>query len=519
MFTEGVSTPLPRDVSIHFNGGEKMVVSQDIGQVKVRRRRLFALSQGLTENWGVHNNNVANLERAIVERVFMVKDGDGFNRPPRPTVNVKRKLAVFTKRLFDCIGEVQPISTKQFVEHYVGRKRRMYEKEVLGLTTQPLQRCDAFVNSFIKDEKTDFGLKPDKCPRIIQPRHPRFNVTVGVYLRPLEKAVFRAISTIFRGVTVAKGLNSFERGTLINKKWTGLVNPVALMIDASRFDQHCSRSMLDWVHMVEEKVFPEMRPYNAMRKQNRCFGRTDDGNVRYVVNGCLMSGDMDTSLTACLIMSALVWTSMRELGVTGYDYINDGDDGVLFIEADQVECVRKGFQKEFRKFGYNVRIDGVATEIEQIEFCQTRPVYDGIAWRMVRDPLKALAKDALTLKRVRDKKHFAELQNSIGWCGGSLAGDLPVFGAFYKHLVNAEYTTTSDYTTGMQYLAHGLDPRFGPVTDSARISFYRAFHIPPETQLAIESYLENLTPYHYGEPTPVAFHATNEVIKILTTKI
>jgi hypothetical protein len=511
---------LKAKVDIPFKEGERMVVSTDIGAVKVRERRLTTLTLGLTQNWGVHKNNLKNLERAIVERVFMVKGEDGAFAPPAPpTTNIKRRLQAFTRRLFDTIEEVEPISTKQFVETYVGKKRRMYQHILDNLYLYPLRESDAFVNPFIKDEKTDFNLKPDKCPRIIQPRKARFNIEFGVYSKPLEKAIFRAISSIFRGVTVAKGLNCFERGELIHKKWSSLVDPVALMIDASRFDQHCHSLMLGWVHMIEEKIFPELKRLNAMRKKNRCFARTDDGNIDYTVEGKLMSGDMDTSLSACLIMSACVWTIMRELKVKEYNYINDGDDGVLFVERSQVERVRKDFQRIFKEFGYTVRIDSQADLIEEVEFCQTRPVYDGTNWRMVRDPVKALAKDALTLRRIRDSKHYQELQSSIGWCGLSLAGDLPVFNAFYKHLITQTYKPDPDYTTGMQYLAHGLAPRAGPVTDAARFSFFRAFGLSPEIQLAIEEYYLTLTPLLYDQPVPVAFHAPNTVIEELTQRI
>jgi hypothetical protein len=511
-----VSTPLQVEVEIDFRPGERMVIKDKVGQPKIRRRRIYSLSEGIAGEWGVHNNDLENLRRAIVERVFCYKGPDGvYRRPPQPTTNVKRRLREFRRLFLHNLEEVVPISTKEFVEHYVGRKRKLYERVVEDLKLRPLCKYDAYINAFIKDEKTDFKSKPDKCPRIIQPRSPRFNASVGVYLRPLEKAAFRSIAAIFRGVTVAKGLNCFQRGQLMHEKWSKFIDPVALEIDAAKFDVHCSRVILDEVYDVENEVFPTMKKFNDLRRRNKCFARTDDGDIEYEVEGNLMSGDMDTSFTACYIMCALVWTIMKELGIDFYEYINDGDDGTVMIERKDLARVRELFQSKFLEFGIQVRIDGVKDTLESIEFCQTHAVYDGRNWRMVRDPRKALAKDSLTLRNVRDNEHLQQLQNAMGWCGLSLAGDLPVFNAFYRHLAVGDYEEIKEYTTGMQFLAHGLDPRLDPVTETARLSFYRAFSISPDTQLAIESHISTFKQLQYCNPTPSAFNAHNEILQQL----
>jgi hypothetical protein len=41
--------------------------------------------------------------------------------------------------------------------------------------------------------------------------------------------------------------------------------------------------------------------------QNKGFARTIDGLIKYSVEGCRMSGDMNTALGNCTIMCALVY--------------------------------------------------------------------------------------------------------------------------------------------------------------------------------------------------------------------
>lgn len=515
-------------VSDLLRTGEKLVVKDTIGNGRARKRHTVSFIHALAEKWGVHNNNLENLLRAISERVFLVKanralelpigvspEGEEFMRPPLPTVNIKKELQPFTNKLFHAVGIVQPISTKQFVDTYVGRKKRMYEAALVSLESKPIARADAIISAFIKDEKTDFGKKPRACPRIIQPRSPRFNVVVGVYLKPLEKALFHGIAEVYKGVTVAKGLNCFARGKLLHRKWRGFNSPVAIMLDATRFDQHCNSNIIEWKHYVEEHFFPELKRYNAWRKRNVCYARTDDGSVKYVVEGCTMSGDMDTASGNCLIMCALTWTVMRAIGVVKYEYMNDGDDGVLIVEKDQVECVRTAFQREFLKYGFQMKWDGDTDEFEQIEFCQCQPIWDGKEWRMVRRPSVALAKDAITVKRPRSPLHLEQLRSNLGWTGLSIAGDLPIYHVFYR-----KYITMADsregYDSGMAYMARDVSPRGGEPTMEARVSFWKAFHITPDNQRAIEHTIQQLH-VPKGSPIPVAKHYINTTIDTLTT--
>jgi hypothetical protein len=362
----------------------------------------------------------------------------------------------------------------------------MGEFELRGVCSR-----DVVVDAFIKDEKTNFTRKLDPAPRIIQPRKPVYNLAIGRILKPMEKAIFRGIAEVFRGVTVMKGYNADERGKHISGKWFKYSNPVAVLLDASRFDQHVPAQALRWEAGVFEACtsHPELfRRLNGLRRSNRCRIRTDDGCVQYNVDGCRMSGDMDTALGNCLLMCAMTWSFMRHLGIKDYSYVNDGDDGALIMERDHLEIVLGSYEQYFLRMGFTMKLEGVATELEQLEFCQARPIFDGINWRMVRDPRVCIGKDTRTLKRVLTPAHLRDLRTSIGWCGAALAGDMPIFCALYSLMVRGtEFVPQQNFETGMQFLARDLQPRFAQPTDDARASFFFAYGIAPEEQIAMES--------------------------------
>lgn len=446
---------------------------------------------GGSESWGVHNNSKSNLKRALIERVLTVESGGKQVLPPQPAVGfVRSEMAGFTKRLLHAVRRVPTMSTDEFVDTYVGRKRSMYAQVASDLEFNPVTRKDAYIMPFIKDEKTNLTRKGDPCPRIIHPRSARFNVAIGVHLKPMEKPIFRGIAAIFGSTTVMKGLNASERGLILEEKWKRFNTPVAILLDAKRFDQHVSRDVIKWEHHVEEKIAMdrvELHRLNGFRRVNSCFMRTNEGGYKYQLNGIRMSGDMDTAMGNCLTMCGMTYSFMAHIGIQTYEYMNDGDDGVLIVEGGDASLVLDHFKDYFLKFGFTMKLEGTASVIEEVEFCQARPVFDGQQYRFVRDPRVCLDKDSLSLKGSTDVDTMRHLRDAIGWCGLSLAGDMPIFNEFYKSMIEfQEQERISEFTTGMQFLARNMVPKYRIPTDATRLSFYLAFNIPPDNQIIVE---------------------------------
>jgi len=471
--------------------GHRVVALKCFGYQKTRARRLVNLHPcGGGERWGVHNNSLPNLERALVERVLTVELDGVRQPPPQPAAgHVQRGLKEFKRRLCFAVGRVSPYSTEQFVDTYTGRKRRLYAEVAASLESVPVTRRDSIVNAFIKDEKTNLTTKSDPCPRVIQPRGARFNLAIGVHLKPMEKPIFRGIAAIFGSTTVAKGLNADQRGQLLYEKWSRFDTPVAILLDAKRFDQHVSHDVIMWEHSVFEKIAvcrSELQRLNTMRRPNRCYMRTNDGGFKYTLRGVRMSGDMDTALGNCLTMCAMTFSFATHLALSKFEYLNDGDDGVLIVEGGDAQRVLDTFAHFFLQYGFTMKLEGIAREFEHIDFCQARPVLLSGKYRMVRDPMVCLRKDSLSLKSSTDVTTMRHLRDAIGWCGLSLAGDCPILGEFYHSMVCRPYVAPELFESGMQFLAKGMDPKYQPPTDEARVSFYKAFSITPDMQIALE---------------------------------
>lgn len=458
-----------------------------------------------------HNNGVVTLERAVNERVFYVSGPTGFVEPPRPQSGefFSGRLRAFRAAMADHRFSTTPVPYEQFVGMYRGRRLKVYQAAADSLLRgDSISPRDADTRPFVKAEKVNFTAKSDPCPRVIQPRSPRYNVEVGRYLKPVEERIYEVISCVFGSRTVFKGMNTLRQGNLMKKKWDRFRDPVAVGLDASRFDQHVSVSALEWEHSVYAMFFRNPRPLLRLlswQLRNRAAAFCGDGLIRYTTEGCRMSGDMNTALGNCLLMCAMVWSYCAHVGVTRFELANNGDDCVVIMEAGDLPRFSSSLGKWFTEMGFTMKMEEPVRVFEQIEFCQTRPVLGSDGWRMVRIPQIAMAKDCVSLTPISLQVEYEGWMAAVGLGGLSLTGGIPVWQAFYGAFIrasNGAKPREDDQHTGFKMLGVGLEPKFRPITQQSRYSFYLAFGITPDMQVALEQHYDSLNlQFHPEDPS------------------
>lgn len=461
-----------------------------------------------------------NAIRAVQERVILTKTGGPPHRPaPKYFEEVMRKTRA---RLLKKRNYVQPMSPDEFLETYRGQPMKLKRYEAAREKCQGvgMSRREAFVKSFTKSEWVDFSSKPDPAPRLIQPRSYTYNYRLGRFIKALEKPVYKQIAKMYGETTVAKGLNARQRGRLIAKKWGKFRRPVAVGIDATRFDQHCCVDALMWEHSIYVEMIAgsdnKTELNNLLQYQNSTRGRIyfKDGVIKYSQQGGRCSGDMNTSLGNCTIMSSAVFAYLSEKEME-FSFVNDGDDGVIFMEEEDLHHLHD-LKQWFYEIGFDMKIEKPVNELEHVEFCQCKPVFEGDGYLMVRNPSRALKKDSLTTKDISSEKAWDYHRNAIASCGLALAGHMPVMSEFYQALKRGIHTKIRNATGldgGMYYLARGMEARFSEgkiggtyvassnrpdteVESLVRWSFYRAFDISLTEQLNLENYYRGVIPIY-----------------------
>jgi len=369
----------------------------------------------------------------------------------------------------------------------------VYQQALHSLESEALTEIDAHLSAFVKFEKQDVS----KAPRVINPRSPRFNLRLGKYLKHAEHHYFRAINKAFGGytrATVIKGFNADVAAAVLVEKWERFRDPIAIGLDASKFDMHVSVPALLFEHSFYLDLFPGSRELKWLLKRqlnNKGVARAADGTVKFKMEGTRCSGDLNTSLGNCIIMCALIWVFAKKRGVE-IELANNGDDCVVFLEREDETRFKYQLSEWFVTKGFAMTVEPVVDELERFEFCQSRPVQLSTGWRMVRNLSACLTKDPMCLIDVPNDKVYRKWLAAIGVCGRSLASGVPLLSEFYN-VFERSGTSCSDgmlreifKNRSQLHLAQGL--RAGVVDARSRVSYYYAFGVLPDHQIAIERF-------------------------------
>ena len=344
--------------------------------------------------FGVNNADIDTLRTSLMLRMYYCEVGGVVVSPHLPEQDlVNARLGRAEKALLRYLRGSKPATMEDIVLMYRSRKRKIYEQALSEYHLYGCQRSDSVSNSFVKCEKTNVT----KAPRNIQPRNPVYNLELATWLKPLEKRVQKTFKRMFGQHTILKGYDANVLGDILHQKWDSFKEPVAVGLDAVKFDMHFSPAVLNWEHQIYNRIFNDHRLRQLLTWQmfNIGRGRCYDGSLRYRVKGKRFSGDINTSMGNCLVMCSIIYSYFKEYGING-QLANNGDDCVIFVEKVDLDRL-KTIGDWFNDLGFRVTLEKPVYMFEEIEFCQCHPLYINNHWRMVRNIPTAMSKDAASV--------------------------------------------------------------------------------------------------------------------------
>lgn len=435
---------------------------------------------------GMHSSCPCNEVVGLANRVLQAV--------PETDKTVLPQCYEVARRISAYLGRPVPYEPHDWITRYSGVKRRNYERAVADLEVRPFRRGDRVVSAFVKLEKL-FDLEKD--PRIIQCRGPRFNLTLGNYLKPLEHRLYglRGVGGLRKwlppGRLIAKGLDMGRRAALLREAWEGVPGGMALSLDCSRFDAHVTVEMLRVEHAVYRRCYPRDKLLSRiLRYQELNVGITASG-IRYRCPGGRMSGDMNTALGNCVLMVIMVAVAMAELRYLPKNWrmVDDGDDCILVVPRHFPigELV-----VQFARFGHVLKVEQVAHRLQDIEFCQSRVIQTARGERMVQNPVRTLSRAMAGPRHWQCEKFRYRYLGLLGWCELALSMGVPVLQSFALLMIRSSrghkprnWTYCDRAIMAMrESRRHAVEPV--EVTLEARVSFWEAFGITPDEQRALE---------------------------------
>lgn len=477
----------------------QLTVHRRPGIIKDRKASIISTMHNGAD-FRVFKNTIDAAECAVKERVFWHKIGEVYEPTLKPSVCIANRLRPFRALLKRYSSKTTPMQPRQFADAYQGRRRNAYHRACDDLERKPFKSKDAVVKAFLKYEKYNFKYGGKRVvPRVISPRGPRYTVSLGIYVRPLEKRLFGLINQhCFKTPAIMKGLNAKERGSLIESKWSKFSRPVAIGLDATRFDRHVSREMLEFEHSVYQMFYEGdgvLSHLLRLQLKNFITMNLPDGFLKYKTDGTRMSGDMNTALGNCLISVAILYCFAKHYGVN-MEICNDGDDSVIIMETHDLPIVTRHLNQWFNDVGFLIEVEDPVYVMEHIVFCQCQPIKTPTGYIMVRDPRASLTKDAIPLIDTSNPQVFKGWMNAVGQCGLSLTGGIPVLQSYYLSYIRngkgGKILASECIEGGFSMLSRGMNRKAHRVEDTTRFSFWLAFGVCPDEQIAIEEYYDKI---------------------------
>jgi len=469
--------------------------------VPKERKVHHLLGEGPSDVFSVHNSNIANLTAGVVQRVFTVDYGEGQQEPlPQTDLGFERATRHATTFLQRNSFKLSKWSDERFIDHYSdARQKKRYTAAAESLLVSPVCEKDSSGKPFIKAEKTNMSAKRDPAPRVITPCDPRYNISVGKFIKPVEGVLYGLLNKMCGGTTVMKGLNTLEVGEAVHEAWTGFSKPVGVGLDAKRFDQHTQGPALRFEQKIYRLFFSgvvlkEFARLMSWQLERKCKGYTEDGCIEYLMH-IRASGDMNTGLGTCLIACCLIHSYMVDAGIK-YRLLNNGDDCVIIVEEEDLSRL-DGLFAHCKEAGYWMVIEEPVYEIEEIVFCQTHPVLTSAGWTMVREFPVSIGKDFVSLLPLTSESAWAKWAHDVGNCGIAINAGVPVLEELYGALARSGNGTFGQHpwtrNSGFFRMAVGLYGRTAPITEESRVSFWKAFGVTPRDQILMEEYYRDYT--------------------------
>lgn len=467
--------------------------------------------------FGVHANSLNNTIRAINERVMYVKGPGGtLVEPPEPILGIfNEKLMCYLDSLVQNTSRCPVASRRQIVDSYKGGKQRLYERALESVSQIPINRSDKKVKAFVKAEKINITAKGDPAPRIIQPFTTRYCLELGRYLKLNEERILTAINRVWGCKTVFSGMNVVSQGQGIAKVWQSFSDPVAVGLDASRWDQHVSRQALEFEMSYYKRLFPGDRYLSMlcdMQLVNTGIALARDGCVLYHVEGRRMSGVPNTSTGNKVLMTAIMYGYRKHLGIH-FKLINNGDDCVVVLERENLEKFQNEVKQYFLDFGIEMECEPPVDILEKIEFCQSHPIEVGGSYRMVRSLATSMAKDTyanLSLRNVGDCESWLA---AVGMCGTHINEGVPILQEFHRCFsrgAGGRQVSAAHLARIVEYgnIERMKDLGHADTTISAgtRVSFYKAFGVSPSLQEQFENRFRGVNIHLGRAPEVCKYH-------------
>jgi hypothetical protein len=236
-----------------------------------------------------------------------------------------------------------------------------------------LTKVGKWLKSFVKKERVD--LSKYKAPRLIQANTQELNICLGRYIKKLEHKVY-AIDKSMGYDNFSKQNTLQQQAEQIIRKTKKFVSPKFVCLDMSAFDSSITNAAKSIESTFVKRCYKSCyRNFQTYLDQKKTVGWTTNG-VKYKVEGTRNSGSVMTSFGNSIISyNIMCYVFKKLLNIKHCEILVNGDDSLVIMENSTHLNVPE-MKLLFSKLNFNVTIDQITSNLNEVEFCQTKVAMD-----------------------------------------------------------------------------------------------------------------------------------------------
>jgi len=348
-------------------------------------------------------------------------------------------------------------------------------------------------DGFVKIEKYSYYEKPNRIPRLILPPSDHAKVVMGMHIKPIEKHLKMVVGPHNVFPFMAKGMSSRELAERFRSMSEQFKEPTFISIDMSKCDSTIGSRLKNLENMVFTNYYSSSDYVKCMKEGEKQemkvrLHRNDGTTETKKIPQCRASGTAHTGAGNTVLVYAASAVVLR--GVRN-EIFSNGDDTILIVEAsDSAEIVRRIKAGEYSVFGFDVRIEQIASDIEEVFWCQCYYTVrnDGPVW--IRDYRKVL--QTILSNENYGSVNWLSYLSTICMGEGATNPGQPVVAPLIKSILNLKHRRMrlpNENQTTRRWELEGcpsVDELDLEVTSRDRDTFHERYGISPAEQLRME---------------------------------
>jgi len=269
------------------------------------------------------------------------------------------------------VSHIRPLTPIEFLKTANSRQRPVWERAIRQ--DRSFRPSWMTYDGFVKIEKYSYYEKPNRIPRLILPPSDHAKVVMGMHIKPIEKHLKEVVGPGNVYPFMAKGMSSSQLAERFKGMAEQFKNPTFISIDMSKCDSTIGSRLKKLENIVFTNHYSSSDYVKCMKQGEKDFMKVrlhcNDGTTETKeIPQCRASGTAHTGAGNTVLVYGASAVVLRGLN---NEIFSNGDDTILIVEAsDSAEVIHRINSGEYSIFGFDVRIEQIATDIEDVFWCQ-----------------------------------------------------------------------------------------------------------------------------------------------------